>query len=341
MNKTTIEWTDFSANPLKFRDASGRVVWHCEKLSPGCKNCYAEAIANRWRRGGPFNAGVTRALTPFLDEDELHKLLTAKAIAGKRVFIGDMTDVFGEWIQDEDLDGLFALFALRTDVTWQVLTKRPERAREYIQNTGRADLILACEQMSEAGATGELLYKRGWPELGEDFEWPLPNVWLGVSCEDQERADERIPHLLQTPAAVRFISAEPLLGPLDLSHYLGLDGKNHGAEFLEKNGWGYDDWSGGFTGPNTHRDSTYAPEPGIHWVIPGGVEWMRALVQQCQAAEVSCFVKQLGADPIRLGTSQEGRLFVRLNLRDRQGRDPSEWPEALRVREFPSAEARR
>ena len=111
-------------------------------------------------------------------------MLTYKPASGKRCFVGDMTDIFGEWVPDALLDRLFTVFAERPDVTWQVLTKRANRMRAFFTDGGRVPA-----------------------------RWPLPNVWLGVSCEDQQRADERIPHLLQTPAAIRFISAEPLLTP--------------------------------------------------------------------------------------------------------------------------------
>jgi protein gp37 len=133
----------------------------------------------------------------------------------------------------------------------------------------------------------------------------LPNVWLGVSVENQQYADERIPLLLQTPAALRFISAEPLLGPLDLQPAV-----------------------------------RYAP---IDWVIVGGesgpgarpfdLAWARSIVQQCQAAGVACFVKQVGAKPVFEGTPVG--VFEGYDYEDPKGGDPSEWPEDLRVREFP------
>src|SRR4051794_20138161 len=107
MNRTSIEWTDFTANPLKFRAPDGRIVWACEKVSPGCAHCYADSLSVRYtdRRAGDWNAGTMATLTPFLDEKELHKMLTAKTIGGKavsgsRCFVGDMTDIFGEWVSD-------------------------------------------------------------------------------------------------------------------------------------------------------------------------------------------------------------------------------------------------
>jgi len=253
MNTTAIGWTDFSANPLKYRTADGRVVWGCAKVSPGCTNCYSEALAKRWNKGGPYNDGEMAKLTPFLAAKEVKAMLTSKAIAGKRVFVGDMTDVFGEWVSDALLDQLFAAFDVRRDVIWQVLTKRAGRMRDYMDD-----------------------WKDG----------PLPNVWLGVSVEDQSRADERIPFLLDTPAAVRFISAEPLLGPIDLMpDWFPLDqisGVDYGA--------------------------------GLNWVIVGGesgprfrscsVEWIEGIVDSCIESSLPVFVKQ---DAHRL-PGQQGRI---------------------------------
>jgi protein gp37 len=299
MQLTAIEWTDYSANPLKFRDADGKIVWGCVHASPGCVNCYAETLAKRYGRGGPFNVQTMNGLTPYLDEAELRKMLTYKPASGKRCFVGDMTDVFGPWVPDELLDRLFTTFAQRPDVTWQVLTKRADRMRDFLSDGGRAPT-----------------------------KWPLPNVWLGVSCEDQKRADERIPLLLATPAAVRFISAEPLLGGIDIAK---------------------------------HRPGAL----GLHWVIIGGESgpqsrdcqtwWIENLIGQCRDADVAPFVKQLGSKPVRscsqcvkdIGRSVMGgfvdacgpthaTLIAELvRVRAHKGSLMSEWPEALRVREFP------
>jgi protein gp37 len=217
MNRTPIEWTDFSANPLKFRAPDGRVVWACEKLSPGCANCYAEDLSHRYggvRRAGDWNANTMATLTPFLDEFELREMLTArerrgKQVAGGKVFVGDMTDIFGSWMPDALLDKLFAVFALRPDVTWQILTKRAARMLNYFSLIGRkGSIAIDAHRIADA----RNISRPWWGDYDAD-PWPLPNVWLGVSVENQRFADERIPLLLQTPAAIRFISAEPLLGP--------------------------------------------------------------------------------------------------------------------------------
>jgi len=252
MNVTSIGWTDFSANPLKYRDANGRVVWGCSKVSPGCTHCYSEALAKRWNKGSDYNDSEMAKLTPFLDDKEIRAMLTkqaidGKAVSGSRVFVGDMTDIFGAWVPDELLDRLFTTFAERPDVTFQVLTKRADRMRDYLSDGRRRPL-----------------------------RWPLSNVWLGVSVENQERLDRRIPKLLTTPALVRFVSAEPLLGDV----------------------WFHD----------------FAHTPTIDWVIVGGesgsnyrpcpIDAILSVVDQCRASSVPVFVKQ---DAHRL-PGQQGRI---------------------------------
>lgn len=344
MNKTSIEWTDLSCNPLKYRTADGRVVWGCAKVSGGCTHCYSETLAERFAKGGPYNAGVMAGLTPFLDEKELHRMLTYKPAAGKRCFVGDMTDVFGEWMPDELLDRLFAVFALRSDVTWQILTKRPERMRRWFDATRNG-----CSRWAfVAKAAHEIA---GGNSVGT---WPLPNVWLGCSVENQQTADERIPYLLQTPAAVRFISAEPLLAPVIMRRrWLGI-----GADCDECRVRDVQTDEDGCCQSCGH-DALWH---GIDLVIVGGesgprarpcdVAWIRSIVKQCAAADVACFVKQLGSRPMAfadpLPEPQSTESIVRhgeydpdpfeFELRDRKGGDPAEWSEDLRVREMPRVE---
>lgn len=145
-----------------------------------------------------------------------------------------------------------------------------------------------------------------------EFQWPLPNVWLGVSVEDQATADERIPLLLRTPAAVRFVSYEPALGPVNLLRYMSVplaEIDNPGAML---------DWVivGGESGPGAR---------------PFDIQWARNTVAQCKAAGVACFVKQVGSVPMERGE----RWRYEPKLKDRKGGDWEEWPEDLRVREFP------
>lgn len=323
MNKTGIEWTDYTSNPVKFRDGDCNVVWGCVHASPGCQHCYAETLAKRYGRGGPFSVPTMNGLTPYLDDAELRRMLTYKPASGKRCFVGDMTDIFGEWVPDELLDRLFAVMALRTDVTWQVLTKRAARMQAYCKTLGRH------HEVDRVSLAAEAILPTGpgfmWDLV--DGGWALPNVWLGVSVEDQERADERIPLLLQTPAAVRFISAEPLLGGIDIAK---------------------------------HRPGAL----GLHWAIIGGesgggarpccIWWIENLIRQCHDAGISPFVKQVGSMPLVTAArlrhwewrhiarpedkrfTQHSDNFWRVHLTDRKGGATSEWPEALRVREFPA-----
>ncbi len=235
-------------------------------------------------------------LTPFLDEAELHKMKTAKQIgglpvSGSRCFIGDMTDIFGEWVPDDLLNRLFSqVLEIRTDVTWQILTKRAERMRAYLS----------------------------W-RWGEG-RIPSRHIHVGVSVENQHFADERITLLLQTPAALRFISAEPLLGPIDLD-----------SPVLQADSDGYLDWVivGGESGPRSR---------------PFNLEWARSIAEQCKSAGVPCFVKQLGSKPESIAEHITWRGSRTLKpdgfyrcLNDRKGGDPSEWPADLRLSEFPEA----
>lgn len=188
MQQTKIGWTDFSANLLKYRDAEGKTVWACVHASEGCRNCYSEALAKRWGRGKPFTAESMKSLTPYFDVDEANKILGSKKIAGKKVFVDDMTDLFGEWVSDETILAHFTTFASRPDVTFQVLTKRAERM---------------CGLLSQ--------WKSDGLTLREGCGAVLPNVHLGVSAEDQPTADKRGFLLQETPAAVRWMSIEPML----------------------------------------------------------------------------------------------------------------------------------
>jgi protein gp37 len=327
MHKTPIEWTTFAANPIKFRNAAGHVEWGCVHVSDGCRHCYAETLAKRYGRGGPFTARTMEGLTPFMDETEERHMVRAKTVegtpvSGSRCFVGDMTDVFGEWVHEETLDRLFAIFALRPDVTWQVLTKRADRMHGYIASRGASTSFHVRMQAILTNSYSD----HSTPK----FAWPLPNVWLGVSCEDQKAADSRIPHLLDTPAAVRFISAEPLLGPIDLER-------------------------GGFALHRPVTSPTGKRWPGLDWVIVGGesgptarpcdVGWIAWVVQQCRDAGVAVFVKQLGASPVIMSPRLKDwptALWtkchdgsVEATLRDRKGGTPAEWPDGLRIREFP------
>jgi protein gp37 len=277
---------------------------------------------------------------------------------------------------------------MRPDLTFQLLTKRPERMRAYLTKgpvkrywNGLLAEWRELEDMPRESAIAVAaavmsVSRDGWIQPVKTTPWPLPNVWLGVSVENQAAADDRIPDLLDTPAAVRFLSCEPLLEELsifnspsdaDAGAPVGLIRRDVQLKPHDVNG-------------PAEYDALW--EPGIDWVIVGGesgpgarpcdVGWIRDIVQQCRAAGVPVFVKQLGARPVRTvrGSwinelqrhgpdiqqpygraacwacrTEECKLLwpgvpphVKrwLPLRDRKGGDMSEWPEDLRVREYPS-----
>jgi protein gp37 len=178
--------------------------------------------------------------------------------------------------------------------------------------------------------------------LGADcdkFRWPLPNVWLGVSVEDQKRADERIPLLLQTPAAVRFLSCEPLLEAVDLTRLYGHVQIGESVDLCVDalRGLYTAAWSGRSSKPETPLSTAKSGAGQIDWVIVGGesghgardmrLDWAQRIVNDCRDAGVPVFVKQLGARPVE--------FLSPLPMVHKKGGDPSEWPKDLRVREYP------
>ena len=315
MNRTSIEWADYSVNPIRARNiATGKAGWHCERVSEGCAACYASTLSKRFG-GLDYAADKTPKVEFFLDEKTLQKMLTFRPKGPFKngrdrpaVFVEDMSDLFGHWVTNEWLDRIFAVFALRADVDWLVLTKRARRMREYLS-----------EPLSSLVRRGALhvIADEIRPGAPVPVAWPLPNVWPGVSCENQARADERIPDLLATPAARRFISAEPLLGPVDLSCYM----------------WPvHDRWPSAFWSPDAaraagavvtrHRQALVsASAVFLNWVIVGGesghgarpceVSWIRSIRDQCAAAGVPCFVKQDSAPRPGMQGRIPNELFVK------------------------------
>lgn len=304
-----IEWTHHTFNPWR----------GCTKVSEGCRFCYAESDLSVRLHGvvwGPQGARVVKAESGWR-EPMAWQHAAEKAGERHRVFCASLADVFegpetmpaGSWrLVCAARQRLLATIAATPDLDWLLLTKRPEgvmaRLHEAADDTRRMDHYFA----------GALLAKR-W------LNGHAPaNVWLGTSCENQATADARIPHLLRVPAAVRFLSAEPLLEQIDLCLMTpgGIPVNKHGVDWVI---------IGGESGPHAR---------------PCDMEWIRGIVMQCKAACVACFVKQLGAWPLidSLAGCEEpvgSRLpeEARLKLCDRKGGDPAEWPEDLRVREYP------
>ena len=312
MKDSKIEWTDHTFSPW----------WGCAKVSPGCAHCYAETFDRRVH-------GTSKHVTPagevrephwgkdaprrFFGDKHWREPLAWDRAAGKaaheaemarargdgnhpaprpRVFCASMADVFEDRPDlVEPRARLFRLIDATPNLDWLLLTKRPE-------NVAR----MAPEMHEEVG----------------DKRRRLPaNVWLGTTAEDQQRADERIPHLVAVPASVRFLSVEPMLGPVDLC--LG----------------------------------EYPAGIRPDWVIVGGesgagarpfdVAWARDIIRQTREAGVACFVKQLGAHPSAHETRAAGGKWVPMvegsPIHDPKGGDPSEWPEDIRVRQFPKGGA--
>ena len=318
-----IEWTDATWTPIRARtievqdDGSGRerLGWHCEKVSAGCKNCYAEPINRRLGTGLDYKPGHLRRAVPdsgtlranvtgFLDESML--LAPLRWRKPRMIFVCSMTDLFADFVDDEWIDRMFAVMALCPQHTFQVLTKRPERMRKYLTDpasAGRtldvASVLLRRHFDIPDNVPAEMLAAL------DPFPWPLPHIWLGVSVEDQAAADARIPHLLAVPAKVRFLSCEPLLGPVDLRRVEASATGN-----LIEGTFAYPKRIDALTGKAGHYPgkSTFHPDShtiaAIDWVICGGESgpgarpmhpaWARALRDQCAAAAgVAFFMKQM------------------------------------------------
>jgi len=255
---TKIEWTDATWNPIV----------GCSVVSPGCTNCYAMRLAGTRMKTHPSRAGLTRdskagpvwtGEVRFMEQWLIQPLRWAKP---RMIFVCAHADLFHEAVPDEWIDRIFAVMAMAPQHTFQVLTKRPERMREYLHSPVVIDSIANAAHDIDGGIGAPIL--------------PLPNVWLGVSVENQAAADERIPELLATPAAVRWISAEPLIGPVNLA------ASSPNARSLAEDL----DWvvAGCESGPGAR---------------PCDVEWLRYLRDQSKRAGVPFFLKQatVGRDP--------------------------------------------
>ncbi len=335
-DKTGIAWTNSTWNPIT----------GCSKVSQGCKNCYAEREWGRLSANPNAKSYYGRAFTDVTcHEDRLDQPLRWKK--PRMIFVNSMSDLFHEDVPDAFIDKVFAVMALAEKHTFQVLTKRPDRMRDYLSMKKREDLIgdVAMPQVS-AGNFGVL-------------EWPLPNVWLGVSVEDQATADDRIPLLLRAPAAVRWVSAEPLLNFVDLERVAWPNKCEHRVDVLRGGYWNkancialgpsadLNEAKGGFTNhsdfPSTLDWVVCGGESGMKNARPMHAEWARKLHDDCAASGVPFFMKQLGAAFVGpedglfgvLAPHTEAQPYDFRHLKDRAGADMDEWPEDLRVREWP------
>lgn len=246
-----IEWCTDTWNPLH----------GCSKVSEGCRNCYAIGATRRLAEctPGPRFEGLVKDgnWTGVVRLDEKLLLQPIRWSRPRRIFVNSMSDLFHGDVSEEMIDEVASTMAMCHWHTFQVLTKRAERMRDYSIATSK------IERWSQRYSN--IFDALNATDGDGTATWPLPNVWLGVSVEDQKAAEERIPLLQQTPAAVRFLSVEPLIGPVDLGRGL-LD--------------------------------------GIHWVIVGGesgpksrpmdLDWARSIRDQCVVAQVPFFFKQVG-----------------------------------------------
>jgi protein gp37 len=352
MGDTAIEWSDKVWNAVR----------GCTRVSPGCGGgtpgggggCYAERQAIRQSNPGGKYHGLVKS-TPdgprwtgkvVLDEVKLWEPLTWKK--PRMVFVNSMSDLFHEALADAQIDRVLTVMLLTPHVTYQVLTKRAARMRRYLSDPELYQRVL------DAARTFRL--RQGYAHLqrvgiSDPSKFPPKNIWWGVSVEDQKRAEERLADLLATPARIRWVSAEPLLGPIDflaaIQRGLGRRAPLDCVGFVDGLGYGLD-WvvAGGESGPGAR---------------PCRVEWLRFIAKQCFEGGTAFFLKQVGAVPTAgyydrawrdhfesLGlewpdpidwNERDGQpsLDARVNVRGghKKGAAMEEWPAEYRVREFP------
>lgn len=262
-DKTGIEWTDATWNPIR----------GCSRVSEGCRNCYAETVAGRFSKPGLPYAGLIAKGGQWNGKVRLLPEMLAQPYRWtkpRRIFVNSMSDLFHENVPFEFIASVFFVMGVTTRHTYQILTKRPERMLAFFDWLGE-DYRYDDERIMDNWPKGLEWTpahggRGGYDNCGP--VWPYQNVWLGVSVEDQATADERIPLLLKAPAAVRWVSAEPLLGPVGIWPFLA-----------------------GYTGR-------------LDWVVVGGEsgakarpmhpDWARSLLHQCVLAGVPILFKQWG-----------------------------------------------
>jgi protein gp37 len=292
MDKSKIEWTDATWNPIR----------GCSKVSTGCANCYAERVASRFNGPGMPYEGTTengrwnghvKVVDAVMDQPLRWR-------RPRRVFVNSMSDLFHEKLEFETIAQIFAVMCAAKQHTFQVLTKRPGRMLEFFDWMSSPNMggCLTPQRKMTLAINHKMGGRAPGGRLTEESSWPLPNVWLGVSVEDQKTADERIELLLQTPAAIRWISAEPLVGPISLR-------------------WGkWHPWKNTPGSVNNEYDSA----KDLNWVVTGGEsgpgarpadpKWYQELRDQCTAAGVPFFFKQWGEwSPVPAKQSFQGALY--------------------------------
>lgn len=328
MRDSSIEWCHHSFNP-----------WEgCAKVSPGCKNCYAEERNNRFHGGKHWGVDAPRLMRSeaYWREPLRWQRSAAERGVRERVFCASLADVFEDRADlIEPRARLFRLIAATPGLDWLLLTKRPENIRRLMAGD------LPHDQLE--GPTGQTVCSPFCWCQGEPTP-PMDNVWLGTTCEDQQRADERIPHLLacRDLAAKLFVSYEPALGPVDFRRFMWPTHWHWDCRYRTPE----EALAAGAFAEQRRQALVSAHSSFIDLVIVGGesgpgarpfdLAWARSTIAQCKVAGTCCFVKQLGAVPFERWRSTSGESGeIVLPLRDRKGADPAEWPADLRVREMP------
>lgn len=284
-DRSGIEWTDSTWNPVR----------GCARVSDGCRNCYAERVAARFCGAGQPYDGLVHATTRGWN-GKVKLVPEALQVPwrwtrGRRIFVNSMSDLFHPDVPFDFIASVFWLMSVTTRHTYQILTKRPERMLQFFDWVEEESGIFPDDRIGEAayecpelqGLVWEAATKTrgGYDNCGP--AWPYRNVWIGVSVEDQAAADARVPLLLRCPAAVRWISAEPLLGPVDLRPWLART-KHPGPDGIFSDRTGI--------------------EGRLHWVVAGGEsgvdarpmnpDWARSLRDQCNDVGVPFLFKQWG-----------------------------------------------
>lgn len=352
MKDTNIEWADHTWNPTRgcslalMPGPEGKPV-----LREGCRNCYAKALAARfsgpglayegfamWQGGAPHWTGRVEVV-----ESKVEDPLKWKEPA--RIFVDSMSDIFHEKLQDLEIIEIIAVMAMAHWHTFQVLTKRPDRMQRLLSDWQFWEAVMAAVTFLQADWNGRHRPSQQLAIAG--FEVPLKNVWWGASIEDRASAAYVIPFLLKTPSYVRWLSCEPLLEDVGLSDYLW--GPDEPCSDCPKDA----DCGCGFM---TRAELGL---PTIDWAViglesgkdarPGDPAWIRTGVKDCIAAKLPVFVKQLGAVVVSNGITgpsehwptgtqktDNGTGKWHFHLKDKKGGDMAEWPEDLRVRQYPA-----
>lgn len=288
-----IQWTDHTFNPWR----------GCHKISEGCKNCYAEALVTK-RQGLPVwgqDAARKVAAESTWQNPVKWNRDAARDGVKRRVFCASLADVFEDYRGPDRLaisaarERLFALILSTPNLIWLLLTKRPENVRHMVPPA----------------------WLQAFPA----------NIWIGCTAENQDRAEQRVPHLLSVPAVVRFVSYEPALGPVDWTRLRMLPVDSDPQAYLNA-----------LTGHVAGPDDVLSHH--IDWLIVGGESgpgarpfnpvWADWAVSQCKTAGVPVFVKQMGSNPTLRGGSGWGPI------KDRKGGEMAEWSAQLRIRQIPS-----